>query len=280
MLPDPTRLAEEFNRRGLLVLPGALTPAQVAAANVAIDRYRADFPAEWIELSDSLCQTVDLLPRTAEFDFTIENPAALDILRAIIGESVALEEFSAMIRQPTRNLNEFKGWHRDIIRDFNRRMEINAVSVVYYLTDVSEKDHCLSVVPETHARLVDMKPDDIRPGQEVDIHGPAGTAVFFHARCLHTGKLKPDSRPRRTLHIYYGPAGLPRTSEWTQIPERLHAKRDPKLPPRLYAKWNETRVVEGTGKKPRDVDPNMSAAEMIRVVQQRAKAAAAAAKRG
>jgi ectoine hydroxylase-related dioxygenase (phytanoyl-CoA dioxygenase family) len=158
-----------------------------------------------------------------------------------------------------------------VIRDFNRCMEINAVSLVYYLSDVGENDHCLSVIPESHAARVDMKPQDIQPGEELDIHGPAGTAVFFHARCIHTGKLKPNSRQRRTIHIYFGDADAPRTSEWSQIPPRLHEKKDASLPPRLYAKWNSTRVIEGTGQKPRDVDPTMSAAEMIRVVQQRAK---------
>ena len=267
------QLAAEFHRRGILVVPNALTPLQLTSLNAAIDRYRAGYDSEWIVLSDSLCQTVDVLPKTADFDPAIENPVTLNLLREILGESVALEEFSIMIRNPTPNLNEFKGWHRDIIRAFDRRMEINAISLVYYLTDVGEHDHCLSVIPETHARRVDMKPEDVQPGDEFDIHGQAGTAVFFHARCIHTGKLKPHSRPRRTLHIYFGDADAPRTSEWSQIPARLHEKKDASLPPRLYAKWNSTRIVDGTGKKPRDVDPNMSAAEMIRIVQQRAKAA-------
>lgn len=265
------RQAEEFERRGVVVVPNALSPVQVAAMNSAIEGYRAAYPEEWVELSDSLCQTVDVLPRTAEFDCAIENPVTLKLLEQIIGPSVALEEFSIMIRRPTPNLNEYKGWHRDIIRDFNRRMEINAVSLVYYLTDVGPSDHCLSVIPETHHRLVDMQPASVQPGQEFDITGPAGTALLFHARCIHTGKLKAGSRERRTLHIYYGPADLPRTSEWSQIPERLYRKYDPSLPPQLYAKWNVRESVDGTGRKPRDVAPNLSIAEMIRIVQQRAK---------
>lgn len=270
--PDtPDSLANSFSRLGYLVVPGLLPASVVTSINAAIDAHRAAHADEWVELSDSLAQTVDVLPGSADFDAAIENPRALELLTRIVGPSVALEEFSVMIRNPTTKLDEFKGWHRDIIRDYNRRMEINAVSLVYYLTDVGESDHCLSVIPRTHASRVDMKPEDIRAGDEVDMHGPAGTAVFFHARCLHTGKLKANSRPRRTLHIYFGPAELPRTSEWSRIPPRLYEKRDPSLPPKLYARWNETRVVEGTGKKPRDVDPTLSTAEMIRIVQQRAK---------
>ena len=94
--------------------------------------------------------------------------------------------------------------------------------------------------------------------------------MLFHARCLHSGKLKPTSRERRTLHIYYSRNDQARTSEWSDIPERLHRKHDPTLPPQLYSKWNLTDVFEGTGKKPKDLDPSMSAADMIREVQRRA----------
>jgi hypothetical protein len=42
----------------------------------------------------------------------------------------------------------------------------------------------------------------------------------------------------------------------------------------LYSKWNVSEVFEGTGKKPRDVPPNLSFAELITIVQQRANAKA------
>ena len=118
---------------------------------------------------------------------------------------------------------------------------------------------------------MDLRPNEHRPEQEFDIIAPAGSAILFHARCLHCGKLKPRSRQRRSLHVYYSRAAGPRTSEWTEIPERLYRKADPSLPPRLYAKWNRTDVFEGTGKKPRDLPPDLSMAAMLREVQRRAR---------
>jgi hypothetical protein len=100
--------------------------------------------------------------------------------------------------------------------------------------------------------------------------GPAGTAVIFHGRCIHSGKLKPQSRQRRTLHVYYARSDQHRYSEWTEIPERLYNKTDALLPPLLYSKWNPAAVFEGVGKKPRDLPSSMSTAEMIREVQRRA----------
>lgn len=270
---DQTLLLGEFHERGFIVVPNALMAEQVAAFNRAVDRYLKEFPEEWIHFNDSLVQTVDVLPRASEFDFAIENPVTVELLRGLLGEKMSFEELSIMIRYPTTQTMDIKSWHRDLTRDYDRRMEIQAISVIYYLTDVTEKDHCFSIIPETHNRLVDLRPDDVALGMECDALGAAGTALIFHARCLHSGKLKPNSRERRTLHLYYARSDQARTSEWSNIPARLYAKADPRLPPRLYSKWNVTEVFEGTGKKPRDLDPSMSAAEMIKEVQRRANAA-------
>jgi len=262
--------AEEFYQRGFLIIPGALSTEQLARLNRAVEEDRERHGDEWVTFDESLIETPDVLSRTAEFDLTIENPLPLGILRILLGELISFEEFEILIRNPTDKMQDLKAWHRDATRDYNRRMEIEYVSLVYYLTDVSENDHCLSIVPGSHYRLVDLKPADVTPGAEFDIIGPAGTAVIFHGRCIHAGKLKPGSRQRRTLHIYYARADQPRYSEWTEIPPRLYQKTDPHLPPLLYSKWNAAQVFEGVGKKPRDLPPSMPVAEMIREVQRRA----------
>src|SRR5262249_42382680 len=160
------------------------------------------------------------------FDDAIENPVTLSVLRGLLGEGITFAELGIMIRDPTVNLSDIKGWHRDLTRDFNRRKEIDAISLIYYLTDVTEHDHCFSIIPETHNGSVDLRPEDVMPGMEYDVLGPAGTALLFHARCIHAGKLRADSRQRRTIHIYYARAGQARTSEWSTIPPRLYRKCD------------------------------------------------------
>jgi ectoine hydroxylase-related dioxygenase (phytanoyl-CoA dioxygenase family) len=237
------------------------------------DRVTEDLTASpncWITFDESLVETTDILSRTPAFDQAVENPLTLGILRSLIGEMITLEEFEVMVRNPTAKHADIKAWHRDATRDYERRMEIEYISLVYYLTDVTEEDHCFSIVPGTHYRDVDLKPSDVVPGSEVDIVGPAGTAVIFHGRCIHAGKLKPHSKTRRTLHIYFARSDQWRYSEWTDIPERLQRKNDPNLPPLLYSKWNSTHPFEGVGKKPRDLPPTMSNAEMLREVQRRA----------
>lgn len=263
--------AAAFARDGFVVIPDALSPAQVAALNRSFTRYETEFADEWSRFSESFIHTADVLPHMSDFDTTIENPVVLPFLQRLLGDRLAFEEMSLMIRNPTDNVGELKGWHRDVIRAFDRRHEIKVLSVVYYLTDVGPQDHCFSIIPGTHdGPRGDLRPEDVRPGMEVDAIGPSGSAFVFHARCIHAGKLKLGSRPRRTIHLYYGTYGEPRSSEWTRIPPRLADKHDPALPPCLYAKARVTDIIDGTGRKPRDVPPDMTIAQMLIHVQRRA----------
>jgi len=271
---DSTTPALEFHQRGFLVIPNALSPEQLAILNRAVDDDLAQHGHAWVTFDESLIETPDVISRTTEFDFTIENPRTLPLLRGLLGELITFEEFEILIRNPTSKTSDIKSWHRDATREYGRRMEIEYVSLVYYLTDVTENDHCLSLIPGSHYRLVDLKPGDVIAGSEFDVVGPAGTAVIFHGRCIHSGKLKPRSKQRRTLHLYYARSDQPRYSEWTEIPRRLYEKDDPLLPPLLYSKWNAPAVFEGVGKKPRDLPASMSTAEMIREVQRRANPSA------
>lgn len=265
------QMARDFHTLGYLKVPEALTADQIMRFNQAVDRHWTAFPEDWIALSDSFCEGTNVLPRTADFDELVENAKTLEIMRTILGEQITFEEFAIMLRNPTANLNEVKGWHRDLVRDFDRRREIDAISIMFYLTDVSETDHCFAIIPESHERLIDLNPIDVPADAGIDLIGPAGTAVIFHARAIHNGRLKQNSTQRRTLQAYYSNRLDQRTNEWTQIPPRLYEKQDPALPPLFYSKWNVTNILDGVGKRPADMDPDLPLSQVIKEVQRRGK---------
>lgn len=265
------QMKREFDQLGYLCIENALAPEQIARFDRAVGRHLQTYPDTWVSLSDSFSEAIDVLSHTADFDEAVENPKTLEVLCALLGGDITFEEFAIMIRNPTANLNEVKGWHRDIIRDYDRRHDIYAVSIMFYLTDVSPTDHCFAIVPESHNRLIDLNPKDIATSAGVDLIGPAGTAVIFHARCIHNARLKQNSGQRRTLQAYFSNRPDQRTNEWTRIPPRLYQKHDPALPPKMYAKWNVTDIQDGVGKRPADIDPTLPLANAIREVQRRGK---------
>ena len=65
---------DDFHRNGFVVIPDALSPAQVAALNSSFTRYETEFPDEWSHFSESFIHTADVLPHMDAFDATIENP--------------------------------------------------------------------------------------------------------------------------------------------------------------------------------------------------------------
>ncbi len=264
-------MVRHFDMQGYLRAENALTADQIRCLDQAVDRHIKYYRDDWMALSDSFCEAIDVLPHTAAFDEVLESPLMLEILRAILGENLTFEEFAIMLRNPTANLNEVKGWHRDIVRDYERRKEIYAVSVMWYLTDVSPTDHCFCIVPESHNRLVDLNPCDVADDAGIDLIGSAGTAVLFHARAIHNARLKKNSTQRRTLQAYFSNRLDQRTNEWTSIPPRLYQKSDPALPTHFYAKWNVTNIQDGVGKRPADIDPGLPMAEVIKEVQRRGK---------
>jgi len=68
-VPDHRALALEFQERGFLIVPNALSGAQIAELNRVVDRDLEKHGAAWVNFDESLMETPDVISRTAEFDF-------------------------------------------------------------------------------------------------------------------------------------------------------------------------------------------------------------------
>src|SRR5260370_19732111 len=93
-ITDHRALAFEFQERGFLIIPNALSGEQIAELNRVVDRDLEKHGDAWVNFDESLMETPDVISRTAEFDFTIENPVTFGILRSFLGELITFEERS------------------------------------------------------------------------------------------------------------------------------------------------------------------------------------------
>ncbi|MDA0836645.1 MAG: phytanoyl-CoA dioxygenase family protein [Planctomycetota bacterium] len=236
---DSKQIQAQFDELGYILVPDALNADQVKAINEAFDSdlQQNDWP---LKRGDGHLQDANILLRLPALDISVESPAVMPIVTALMGEVATFDEYSAMIRNPTDEIPEKPAWHRDFKRTEEFPFGIYALSLVYYLSDVSESDHCFAVVPRSHNRDINVEAGKHGEENEVDILGPAGTAVFFHTALLHTARLRRGSRQRRTIHIYYGHADTPQISSYTDVPERLRNKVDPLLPAKFYSKRRAT----------------------------------------
>ena len=110
-------------------------------------------------------------------------------------------------------------------------------------------------------------PQAFDPEQRSAVESFANLAAI----AIHNARLKKNSTQRRTLQAYYSRWCDQRTAEWSEIPPRLYQKQDPALPPHFYAKWSVTNILEGTGKRPPDLGPDLPLSQVIKEVQRRAK---------
>jgi len=216
----------EFAENGYLVIPDALSAAEVDAMNESVDRDLEAFPRLWMQRGNDYSYSVSILLDDPLFDVSIINPVALPILRDLMGEDLYFEEHSVRIREPISESPPDPDWHRDIAHGADHPLYLRNLSVIYYLTDVDETTHCFSIVPES-AEVKKSVPEHGDGSNAVDIHGPAGTAILFNAANLHDARHRTTDYERRTIHIYYGRRGLPPLSLHTIFPDRLVNHPDP-----------------------------------------------------
>ena len=107
-------LVRAFTKRGLCVIPDALSPAELAAAQTAFDRDRRECPAAWElrgrshdggEVGESGRWQTEPLNRSAEFDGLITHPSTFGLLRQIMGPTLRLIVLDAMSRDPVDATN-------------------------------------------------------------------------------------------------------------------------------------------------------------------------------
>ena len=220
-----------FKENGYLVVPDALSAAEVGRINKAIDRDLVENPVMWIGRSETgRRQNVHALLACPEMDITMRPPTLLPLMEAIIGKDLCAEEHSVMLRAPNTDGDTECRWHRDANRDNSQTAKppyyTRYLSVVYYLTDVDDTTHTFSVLPGT-AQSTELQPleaYDLSTAQH--LVGSAGTAILFNAFTFHAGNVRRTTSERRTVHIYCGRVTDRYLSNHTIFPRRLWEGKD------------------------------------------------------
>ncbi|MBT3344376.1 MAG: hypothetical protein HN712_23785 [Gemmatimonadetes bacterium] len=221
--------ADDFVRDGFCVLPDALSVDQVQSLNDAIDAHRRDYAGLWANRGEGgRRQCVTMLLTDTALDHSLMHPELLPLVKSLVGDELVVEEHSVMVRAPITQSPPPAGWHRDRPNNPDHPLGIEALSLVYYLTDVDTSTHCFSVVPESAEAK--CGPQDDLPACDGkgarDLLGPAGTALLFNAGSCHAGRLRTTPHERRTIHIYFGLASHAPLSNHTPMPRRLVEHED------------------------------------------------------
>ena len=223
---------EFFKENGYLVVPNALSAAEVCAINAAIDRDLVENPVMWIDRGQTgRCQNVHALLACPEMDVTMRPPRLLPLMRAIMGTDLCAEEHSVMLRAPNPDGDTECRWHRDANRENTGDAEppyyTRYLSVVF-LPDRCRRHNAHLQRPPRHRAILrtafPLEAYDLSTAQH--LVGPAGTAILFNASTFHAGNVRQTTAERRTIHIYCGRTTDRYLSNHTIFPRRLWEGKD------------------------------------------------------
>jgi len=190
---------DEFERNGLVIVPGALRPAEVERLEAAVDRV-------WEEEAGSHGPLHRLAFAGLDDAFLelVDHPACLPLVAGALDRNIYVYHCHLDVHPPEMRAEPRWRWHQDGGR---QNVELASprprlsVKVAYFLTDVPTADHgALRVVPGSHGR--DMLSRDREPPDAVPVLVEAGSAVMFDRRLWHARGDNVSDRTRKVL--FYG----------------------------------------------------------------------------
>lgn len=201
---------EFFEREGYLVVPGALTPAELAEARAALAeaeaRWRADPARPGVRRPD-LEQVLGIVEYAPVFLELLEQPRVFPLVRELLGPDLALLDHDYFMTPPGASIPQ--GWHFDFdMPAVDHPRSRLMVKAFYVLEDIPPDGGATLVLPGSHR----TDPGTALPNSEVpeDLPGavslalPAGSAYLITGRTYHSAGNNRSSRVRRLLIYTYG----------------------------------------------------------------------------
>lgn len=195
---------------GYLVVPGALSAAEVAAlrreADAAEARWRADLSLPGVRRHD-LEQVLGIMEHGPALAGLLEHPRLFPLVRACLGPDVMMLDHDYFMTPPGATVPW--AWHFDFdMPALDHPRSLLMVKVFYVLEDIPEDGGATLVLPGSHRTPpgVEMPnvevPEDL-PGA-IKMNLPAGSAYLITGRTYHSAGNNRSGVYRRLLIYTYG----------------------------------------------------------------------------
>lgn len=235
-----------FETMGYLVVPGALSPEEVAECLEAAKRVHATYDHGGSRQLGAMYEVEEA------FEKLIDHPSVFGKVRALLGDYFILQSSWCTVQKAGAKGG---GYHQDGsgVYEF-RRLAIPTplvqLRVGYYLTDQSgDKMGNMIFIPGSHNTAA-IPPreacgaEDGIPIRDV-VCGEPGTAVLFHQGCWHCAGSNDMDFDRYTQHMVYAPPWLTPSDRLRNSPEFL-ARTTP-LRRALVGEWTRPEQPYGMG---------------------------------
>jgi hypothetical protein len=229
----------EFDRQGYLVIPGMLTPEEVASLSAAMDRLEEHALAHVHQPPRRVCLwghnvhynpeknyyahgsgergstliVEDFFNTDPTFDFLVNHAKTMEYIHGIVQGPVRINNSELRVRYS----GNATGLHMGGPINHKYRYSFNGsgidcmmVRMIYFVQDVDNHQGAFSVIPGTHKTNYPSPyrcaPDD-EPGL-IGLPVKTGDAILFTENLRHGGLTNRSEQVRKTLHVGYGPVWM------------------------------------------------------------------------
>lgn len=205
-------LTLQYNTQGFVHLRQVLPPAVLATARAAFDAFASRHAAAADGARRDGRRFYDLpaiLDADPVFVDLVDLPGLFPLLRATVGEDIALQETSARLFFPGPTFTS--PYHSDVARVLGVNPACAPgflAKVHFYLEDLTPNQGCLSFIPGSQH----LPPLHVNPHRRtlagssatMRIVPRAGDVVLFNTHVLHMAEANETDRVRKTLIYTYG----------------------------------------------------------------------------
>ncbi|TVY11024.1 phytanoyl-CoA dioxygenase family protein [Paenibacillus cremeus] len=218
-----------FNQTGYLILENVLSPEQVQALTVEVDRIHARKLSEGQDPQKAMFYT-DFVKDHQMFLDLVDYEKVLPKVWGLLGWNIYMYHTHLIVTPPSGQEQSDKtfGWHQDSGRA-NLEMETHprprlSLKVAYFLSDLAEPGRGnFWIVPNSHLQDT-MSLSDNGMGQPegaIPVCVKPGTAVFFDRRLWHAASTNWSDITRKVLFYGYGYRWIRRKDDMTMVEELL-----------------------------------------------------------
>jgi len=205
-------LALQYNTQGFVHLKQVLPPATLARTRAAFDAAALRHAAATRQAQEGGKRFHDLpaiLDADPVFVDLVDLPQLFPLLRAVVGEDIALQETSARLFFPGPTFTS--PYHSDVARvsGVNPAHAPGFLAKAhFYFEDLAPDQGCLSFIPGSQ-HLPPLHVNPHRPtlaasSATVRIVPRAGDVVLFNTHVLHMAEANQTGRVRKSLIYTYG----------------------------------------------------------------------------
>jgi ectoine hydroxylase len=205
-----------FEQDGFLLVPGALSDAEVTHYADAVDRVYAATRQPGAVSGGAPMHLLSAVENCPEAVGLIDHPSTFPLVWSVLGWNVHIYHSHLDVHPPIRAPQPFRyQWHQDGGRQ-NRELDGDprprmSVKLAYWLSDVSRPGRGnLKVVPGSHTwnRIDGPHRPDIEwpdPPNAVEVCARPGDAVYFDRRLWHARSVNRSEITRKAIFFAYTP---------------------------------------------------------------------------